>query len=494
MNHFLTVSFIPFEALVTSWKLVRDLLLLMGSSHWARDSLAGRLSLYFGTGTLLILGLLGSILFVMFERQLLLHDSNEIANKAAAVQTLLNGINQPTDIKELVNRIRATEVAHKDLDVGVLIDGIWVLEPGESIVSHAERSGVSPDKGIGDTVLIDIGEERWAMYFLAHRMTDQPRSVVRAIVAIDISATTRLVARLRNTLITIGLVGAAMITVLTWVATVRTLAPLKRVAQEAERMTAQSLDRSLSVENAPIEVRGLVVSINQMLSRLQKSFGSIEQFSAAIAHELRTPVNALLTQTQVTLSRDRTIDEYRETLHLGLEKLNRLQRMVVDILFIARTDQSIDTTPFELIDLTKTATEVVEYVELIASENDQTIAIEGELTIPGDPLMLRRALSNLLTNAVHHAPHKAHILLTLSAEPGYAVVRVTNPYDESLSQADVEQLFERLTRQSPDQAGQQGRLELGFSIVQSIMRVHGGRATAGLEGDQFWVQLRWPII
>lgn len=465
----------------------------MASFHWARDSLAGRLSLYFGAGTLLILGILGAVLFIVFEQQVQMRDANELASKTAAVQTLLNGINRPNDINELVKRIRATEIGHEDLDIGVLIDDIWLLEPERAIIDHAQQNRVAPDESIGDQMLVTIGERQWAMHHLAHRMSVPPHAVVQAMVAVDVTETTRLVARLRNALIAIGLAGAAMITALTWMATVRALAPLKRVAQEAKRMTAQALDHPLSVENAPIEVRGLVTSINQMLSRLQQSFVSLEQFSADIAHELRTPVNALLTQTQVTLSRDRTIDEYRETLHLSLEELNRLQRMVADMLFIARADRSVNTTPFELTDLTKTATDVVEYVELIASENDQTITIEGELRAPGDPLMLRRALTNLLTNAVNYAPREAHILLTLSAEPAYAVVRVSNPYCEPLTQVDVERLFDRFSRQAPNQAGQHAGLGLGLSIVQSIMRVHGGQASAGLEAGQFWAQLRWPI-
>lgn len=464
----------------------------MVSVQWARDSLAGRLSLYFGLGSLLIIGLLGTVLFVVVEKQVQLRDANELRSKTSAVQKLLSSINHLNDISRLVSQIRATQIGHEDLDIGIFIDGIWVLQPDRSIVSHAKQHSVAPDVGIGNQMTLAIGSKQWAMHHFAHQMSAAPKAILQAIVAIDITETSRLVASLRNALIAIGLAGAAMIAALTWIATARALAPLKRVAQEAEQMTAEALRQPLSVENAPIEVRGLVASINQMLSRLQKSFTSLEQFSADIAHELRTPVNALLTQTQVTLSRERSIEEYRETLHLSLEELNRLQRMVADMLFIARADRSVNTTAFELTDITTTATDVVEYVELIASENDQTIEIKGALTAPGDPLMLRRAMTNLLTNAVRYAPRNVTIVLTLSTEPGFAIIRVTNPYTESLSQADVERLFDRFSRLSPDESAQPAGLGLGLSIVQSIMRVHGGSATAGLEAGQFWVQLRWP--
>lgn len=464
----------------------------MISIQWARDSLAWRLSLYFGLGTLLIIGLLGAVLFVVVERQVQMRDTNELRSKTNAVQKLLSGINHPDDINKLVRQIRSTQIGHDDLDIGISIDGIWVLRPDLTIIDHAVQHSVAPDVGIGNQMAFAIGSKQWAMHHFAHQMSAIPETVVQAIVAIDITETTRLIMSLRNALIAIGLAGAAMIAALTWVATVRALAPLKRVAQEAEQMTAQALGQPLSVEDAPIEIRGLVTSINQMLSSLQKSFASLEQFSADIAHELRTPVNALLTQTQVTLSRERSIEEYRETLHLSLEELNRLQRMVADMLFIARADRNVNTTPFEVTDITKTATDVVEYVELIASENKQTIAIEGVLTALTDPLMLRRAVTNLLTNAVRYAPPNASIVLSLSAEPGFAIIRVTNPYTGPLSESDVDRLFDRFARHSPDVSGQPAGLGLGLSIVQSIMRVHGGSASAGLEAGQFWVQLRWP--
>lgn len=464
----------------------------MTSIRWTRDSIAGRLSLYFGLGTLLIIGLLGAVLFVVVERQVQLRDANELASKTAAVQKLLSSINHPDDINRQVRQIRMTQIGHDDLDIGVSIDGLWVLPPDRSILEHAEQHSAVPDVGIGNQMTFSVGEKQWAMHHFAHQMTAIPDTVVQAIVAIDISETARLVASLRNALIAIGLAGAAMIAAVTWVATVRALAPLKRVAQEAEQMTAQALGQPLSVEDAPVEIRGLVTSINRMLSSLQESFESLEQFSADIAHELRTPVNALLTQTQVTLSRERSIEEYRETLHLGLEELNRLQRMVADMLFIARADRSVNNTPFETNDINQIVAEVVEYVELIASENNQTITIEGSLTALADPLMLRRAITNLLTNAVRYAPPNASIVLSLSKESGLANIVVTNPYAGALSQTDVSRLFDRFTRHSPDTAHQAAGLGLGLSIVQSIMRVHGGSATAGLAARKFWVQLRWP--
>ncbi len=466
----------------------------MKGTRWLRDSLAGRLSLYFGVGTLLILGVLGTVLFVIFERQVQMRDTNELTSKTVAVRQLLNKVEQSTDIDQLIEQVRSTEIGHEDLDIGNRIEDEWVLKPERAIIDHALSHAVDPDIGIGSQMQLRIEERHWAMHHFAQKLSADSEEVLYAVVAIDISETVRLVANLRNVLIIIGFAGAAMIATLTWVATAHALAPLKRVAEEAERVTAPALGQPLSVAKAPIEVRGLVSSINQMLSRLQKSFSSLEQFSADIAHELRTPVNALLTQTQVTLSRERSIEEYRETLHQGLEELNRLKRMVGDMLFIARADRNINTEPFETVDLTSISTQVVEYIELIASENNQSIEIEGELTAPGDPLMLRRAITNLLTNAVRYSRPNACISLILSAESGHAAIKVVNPYDEPLTETEIEHLFDRFARRSSSQVTRDSGLGLGLSIVQSIMRAHGGQATAGHESGQFWVQMRWPMV
>ncbi|MFK7965953.1 MAG: heavy metal sensor histidine kinase [Burkholderiaceae bacterium] len=467
---------------------------MMVSLRWARDSLAGRMSLYFGVGTLLILGLLGTVLFVLVERQVKIRDANELIAKTVAVQALLEKINARSDVDHFVTLIRATEVGHQDLDIGILINEEWALMPEPQLIDHMLEHTVSPETQIGHPMISVINDRQWTMHHFAHEMNAQPGTVLQAIVAIDVTDTSELITRLRNALAGLGLAGAAMIAALTWVATVRALAPLKRIAHEAEQMTAQALGQPLSIADAPVEVRGLVTSINQMLSRLQKSFSSLEQFSADIAHELRTPVNALLTQTQVMLSRDRAIEEYRETLHQSLEELNRLQRMVSDMLFIARADRTVITTPFESINLRKMALEVVEYVELIASENNQIIEIEGDVSAPGDTLMLRRAMTNLLTNAVHYSTANARILLVLGEDQEHAIIRVTNPYSQQMDPTQIERLFDRFSRHSPEQAGQNAGLGLGLSIVQSIMRVHEGQVTAGTEASQFWVQLQWPLV
>ncbi len=465
----------------------------MRNPGWSQDSLAGRLSLYFGLGTLLILGLLGTVLFVVISQMVQSRDARELVSKTEAVRQLLADINQPEQLSESLRRIRATEIGHDDLDIGVLIDNVWLLRPEQALVEHVEQHEAESEHQSDLQMSYLANRRSWEMRHLSHRMSSAPSPAVEVVVAIDVTETRNLVSNLRNVLILIGLAGAALIAVLTWWATSRALAPLARVGREAENMTAQALGTPLSVENAPVEIRGLINSLNQMLARLQTSFGSLRHFSADIAHELRTPVNALLTQTQVMLSKERTIDEYRETLHQGLEELTRLQRMVADMLFIARAEQAVSTTPLENIDVSRIASEVVEYVELVASEKEQTITVHGHLCAPGNALMLRRAITNLLTNAVRYAPCGAAIDLTLNSTANEAEIEVINPSLQTMTQAQVDRLFDRFARHPDADNAPNAGLGLGLSIVQSIMLVHGGQASASHAAGLFRVRLQWPL-
>ncbi|MGH1360276.1 MAG: heavy metal sensor histidine kinase [Burkholderiaceae bacterium] len=468
----------------------------VGLLQWLRDSLAGRLSLYFGIGTLTIMAILGVLVLKFVQNQIEQRDMLELQSKTTAVVTLLNSIRSPLDINRTLRQIRDTEVGHADLSVGVWLDGIWLVQPEEALAEHAAirfgRGGM----------LIDF-EESWysgnrhrVVRYHVHTLESTPLVTLRAVVSIDVTETRALLNRLTTTLIVIGLAGAALIALLIWWATAVGLAPLKRVASDAQGMRADALGRPLSISNAPVEVRGLVVNINEMLSRLQESFVSLEQFSADIAHELRTPVNALLTQTQVTLSRDRSNEEYRETLHLSLEELNRLQRMVTNMLFIARADRGVSQAKFELTNLARLVREVVEYVEVAAAEKRQTVEVNGELSAFCDPLMLRRAVTNLLSNAVRYAPEQTQIIVAVRSENKMASIVVSNAFEGVLTQAQIDRMFDRFARGSTNAGGSSDEsdgLGLGLSIVRSVMRLHAGAVSARASEQWIRVRLEWPV-
>jgi two-component system heavy metal sensor histidine kinase CusS len=123
-------------------------------------------------------------------------------------------------------------------------------------------------------------------------------------------------------------VGIVTIALLGWVAARRGLAPVREMAKVAQRVTASRLDDRLPAATLPVELLDLATAFNEMLSRLEDSFRRLSEFSSDIAHELRTPIASMMTQTQVALSRVRTADSYREVLYSNAEEFDRLARMI----------------------------------------------------------------------------------------------------------------------------------------------------------------------
>jgi two-component system heavy metal sensor histidine kinase CusS len=229
-----------------------------------------------------------------------------------------------------------------------------------------------------------------------------------------------------------------------------------------------------------------------MLDRLRASFRALEEFSADIAHELRTPINNLMLQTQVTLSRPRGIDEYKEALHSNLTELEHLQRMVSDMLFLARADRGMLPLKVEPVQLGVEARSLAEFFELAAGEDGKSITVRGDATVMCDRAMSRRAITNLLSNAVRYAPRGAKISVDVhSSADGSAAVAVTNPA-ASLSDAELARLFGRFARGESSEPAAGESTGLGLSIVASIMRLHGGEAIATSGDSAITFRLVFP--
>jgi two-component system heavy metal sensor histidine kinase CusS len=329
-----------------------------------------------------------------------------------------------------------------------------------------------------------IGHEAWWMRRLDYITNDDTTYV--AYIGLHVSPAQELLKLLGGAMAFAGVLGVLLSAALGWWAVRRGLAPLAAIAGAAERVTADGLGQPLQADAAPAEVRGLVVSINNMLGRLRESFRSLDDFSADLAHELRTPLNNLMLLTQVTLSRPRSADEYREALHSNLAELERLQRMVSDMLFLARADKGMIEMKLEPVDLAQEAASVAEFFEAAAAEQEQRIEIRGNAMASCDRAMARRAITNLLSNAVRYAPRGSLIQVHIQTNLDRAQFSVENP-SAAHSTEELRRLFARFARGDDRKAATTDNAGLGLSIVESIMRLHGGSVTAdsGVYGLRF---------
>jgi two-component system heavy metal sensor histidine kinase CusS len=258
-----------------------------------------------------------------------------------------------------------------------------------------------------------------------------------------------------------------------WLVTRRGFRPVLEMAQVAEGISAQQLDERLNPATLPVELQSLANAFNGMLDRLGDSLQRLSAFSSDLAHELRTPVNNLMTQTQVCLSKLRNHEEYREVLYSNLEEFERLGRMIGDMLFLAKADHGLVIPGRQLVDIRSEIEALFEFYDALAADKQLVLVIEGEGQVPGDALMLRRAFSNLLSNAIRHADAQSAIQISLESLPHYLMVTVGNRGD-TISTEHLPRLFDRFYRADASRQRQDEGVGLGLAITRSIVLAHGG--------------------
>ena len=266
----------------------------------------------------------------------------------------------------------------------------------------------------------------------------------------------------------------------------RGLRPLRRMGEVAAGVSARSLTTRLPQAQMPPELAQLAGTMNAMLERLDDAFQRLSAFSADIAHELRTPLSNLLTHTQVTLTRPRSLEEYREALHGNLEELQWMAQLVNDMLYLAKADHGLLMPNREPLALDQEADALIEYYAPLAEDAQISLSREGLAELTGDRNMLRRALSNLLDNALRFTPAQGEIRVEIAQGDGRVRLVVANrgaPIDAAL----LPRLFDRFYRADP--ARREGSSEhagLGLAITRSIVQAHGGVISA--ESAQGWTR------
>ncbi len=457
----------------------------------SRGSLAVRLIGLYTLGALLVFALLGTSLTMMLRSELQARDLTELDGKSIVVEHHLLDVRTGHDLSRSLSRFVDTSVGHDNLQLGVMVGGTWLLRPGEGVGELLDgRSLGSIPTGDGYATLRDAGRTWW-LRRVARKVDGLEGGEVHAIVAVDVTHSQLVRDRFGVAMAMIGSTGILLMAALAWWATRSALAPLERVAKDAQRVTAQRLGEPLLIDEAPEEIRGVVAGINAMLSRLDESFRSLEQFSADIAHELRTPLNSMLLRVEVTLSRERPGTEYRDALHETMQELGHLQKMVSDMLFIARAERGLAALQVDQVDLLAEVQNVVEYFEPLAGDRRLSTSVQGQATIKGDRSMIRRVVTNLLSNAVRYALPDSTITVNLASDDEAVRMTVANRC-EPLTQEQAARMFDRFARGERAREDQPDGAGLGLAIVRSVMALHGGEVAARTEGDEIAIVARWP--
>jgi len=233
-----------------------------------------------------------------------------------------------------------------------------------------------------------------------------------------------------------------------------------------------------------VELSALAEAFNGALSRLEEAYGQLEAFNADVAHELRTPLANLIGSTQVALSRQRSASEFQEVLQANLEDLERVRSIVNDMLFLARADRGEVATGLVLTPVAQEVRKTIEFFEFVLDETRAQVVIEGDVLAEArlESALFRRAMSNLLQNAIEHSRPGAQIAVTLREEAAATWITVSNP-GEPIDAQHLQHLFDRFYRvdEARNDGGEHHGHGLGLAIVKAVASMHGGQVSASSE-------------
>lgn len=288
-------------------------------------------------------------------------------------------------------------------------------------------------------------------------------------------------------------VGAALVGTLGYAVARRGLVPVKSIGRQTSRIEAHNLSERLNLRGGPIELQEIAVSVNRMLDRLERAFVRLSQFSSDLAHDMRTPLANVISSSQITLSRARTNEEYEVLIDSNIEECERLQRMIENMLFLARTDNATQHIKFADLDTESEFRRLASYFQGPAEENGVRIAVEGNVKILADSTMFRRAVGNLMSNALAHATVGSAVELFAFDSPQFAIIEVTNR-GEPIAPEHIEKIFERFYRVDASRHGAAKNSGLGLAIVKSIMELHRGKVDVVSDGQRTTFTLYFPHV
>lgn len=460
----------------------------------ARLSLTARLTLLFASASTAVLLALGWLIGASIERHFEEQDRDALAGKLMLVQHVIERIDSRQELEKLPAQLSDAIVGHHDLVLRILGPHQELLLASSGLAFPAAHLASARSGAAGTLFVWREGDSSYRGLAASFRTQVPEWQPLVVAVAVDIGHHQAFMATFMRTLWTFVACAAMATGLLGWIAASRGLAPLSAMRERAAAVTAEKLDQRLPVGAVPPELAELATTLNEMLGRLEDAFRRLSDFSSDLAHELRTPVNTLMTQTQVALSRERDAPHYREILESNAEEYERLASMISDMLFLAKAENGLALANREAVALAREVRDLFEFYEALADEKNILLQLAGTAVVQGDRLMLRRALSNLLSNALRHTPRGGEVTVQISEEPDAISLSVKNP-GATIPPQHLARLFERFYRADPSRQhqGSEGT-GLGLAITEAIVHAHQGSIVASSQAGINSFTIRLPRL
>lgn len=413
----------------------------------------------------LLLGSIGFYLYQSLQREIAWRDDQALLGRLDRMQAL---ISDSDSIEQLRGRPKLYEnmLGNRDNLLWIVDDTGKVLIEINPVRMTLPKLSAAPQARLGDDHSTESVRLAWK------EVTEGDRGLT-LIAGKLLSERDQMLGAYRLKLWLAMSVGALLAFALGWWVSQRGLYPVRLLAKRAAGIDAQHLHLRLDEFNELTELKLLCSALNQMLARLEDGFAQLSRFSEDLAHEMRTPLGNLMGHTQQALRRSRSIEDYQNLLVSNQEEYERLARMIDSMLFLARTEQPNACAKFEQINLHDLIEQLCEYFEGVAQERDVQLINQTQDHLLGDPGLIRRALANLLANALRYAIAESAVTISSRVSQGTFEITVHN-HGEPIAAEHLPRVFERFYRCDPSRNQPDDSGGLGLAIVRSIMQLHGG--------------------
>lgn len=480
-----------------SWK---DLLRTKPARRAAPWSLAGRLTAWYTFTALLLTFCPAAILYWALTSNLGRAQDLFLADKVHVLRAILR--DRPNDFSALVEEVELESAARRYEQFFVrLID-----ENGEQRLSTAGMDGLLAPRLFAPPIAADaepgghgveIHSSNGRHFFAvsARAAIGQTNHSWVIQIAVDREHDQVLLAGYRKWLWLVLGVAIVLCPLIGIRIAKQAIHPVQEITKTAESTGSQNLKTRIEPTGYPVELAALAQNFNAMLDRLDDAFGRLSRFSADIAHELRTPVNNIRGEAEVSLSKGRTPEEYREALSSCLEESTHLSELIESLLFLARAESPGAHLVREPVQIVKELEAVRDYYEPVAAESGIALSLvtPGEIKADLDRVLLQRAIANLVENAVAHTPSGGTVTLAAHASDGLVRIDVSDT-GTGISPSHLPRVFDRFYRADSARSSRGGHMGLGLAIVHAIVDLHGGSVNISSEpGRGTQVSLTLPV-
>jgi two-component system, OmpR family, heavy metal sensor histidine kinase CusS len=441
----------------------------MFSSRTEPRSIATQLVLLFTVCAALLLSCSLGVFYWIVVRHAFEEDNAVLADKVAAIQTELK---QPDGINTLTQELsnpRTGEAA---------VYWVRIIGPDGNGIAETPRMDrllpvfifPSQTSTFNARVPTDYhnGEKLFSLLTQSETIDGQNYTVQ---IAQDRSADARFRKQFRALLalvLGLGVIASALIAV---TVTRRGLRPLGQMRRALERVQPAHLSERIDPGRWPSELRPLAASFDDMLGRLEDSFTRLSQFSADLAHELRTPVGNMLGEAQVALTRERRPEEYRAVIESGAAECERLSGIIDNLLFLARAESAEQQVNRSVLNGRSALEKIASFYQVSADDAGITITCEGDADMFADPLLFNRVVGNLMENALRFTPKGGLIRMSLRHSDAGSEISVRDS-GSGIAPEHLPRVFDRFYRGDPSRSS--GGTGLGLALVKSIVDLHGG--------------------